>query len=131
MTTNEMISPYFENGIFAGVRVTLWGEDFVIAPKDYNEGKYMNWHFTMYELEENGLETFNHKQACLIAAYYKEIDEILVQNGGDAFEHNYYYWTCEELEHNWAYDYFSPGAVGISVKALSIKVRLIKNLKKE
>ena len=50
-----MISPYFENGTFAGVRVILWGEDFVIAPKDYNEGKCMNWHFTMYDLEENGL----------------------------------------------------------------------------
>ena len=47
------------------------------------------------------------------------------------FKPYYYYWTCEELEHNWAYDYFSPGAVGISVKELSIKVRLIKNLKKE
>ena len=126
-----MISPYFENGIFAGVRVTLWGEDFVIAPKDYNEGKYMNWHFTMYDLEENGLETFNHKQACLIAAYYKEIDEILIQNGGDAFEEYAHYWTCEELQYYSAYDYFAPGSVGISQKALKVRVRLIKNLKKE
>ena len=36
-----------------------------------------------------------------------------------------------ELSIDNEYDYFSPGAVGISVKALSIKVRLIKNLKKE
>ena len=32
---NEIISPYFEEGVFAGVRVTLVDEDFVIAPKDY------------------------------------------------------------------------------------------------
>ena len=39
MITNEMISPCFENGVFTGVHVTLWGEDFVIAPKDYDDGK--------------------------------------------------------------------------------------------
>ena len=131
MAANEIISPYFENGVFAGVRVTLGDEDFVIAPKDYNKGMRMNWHYAMFELEKNGLGTFNHKQACLIAAYYKEIDEMLIQNGGDAFENNSHYWTCEELEHYWAYDYFSPGAVAISVKALSTKVRPIKNLKEE
>ena len=79
MEANEMISPYFENGAFAGVRVTLWGEDFVIVPKDYNKGICMNWHYAMFELEKNGLETFNHKQACLIAAYHKEIHETLIQ----------------------------------------------------
>ena len=131
MVMNKIISPYFENGVFAGVRVTLGDEDFVIAPKDYNKGMCMNWQYAMFELEKNGLETFNHKQACLIAAYYKEIDEMLIQNGGDAFENNSHYWACEELEHYWTYDYFSPGAVGISVKALSTKVRPIKNLKEE
>ena len=39
MITNEMISPCFENGVFTGVHVTLWGEDFVIVPKDYNGSK--------------------------------------------------------------------------------------------
>ena len=129
--TNEIISPYFEDGVFAGVRVTLGGEDFVIAPKDYNDGKEMTWHYATFVLEENGLETFNHKQACLIAAYHKEIDEILIQNGGDAFEYNNHYWTCEELQCYDAYDYFAPGVVGISAKALKVRVRLIKNLKEK
>ena len=80
METTKIISPYFENGIFAGVRVCVGDEDFVIAPKDYNDGKEMTWHYMMYVLEENKLETFNHKQACLIAAYHKEIDEILTNN---------------------------------------------------
>lgn len=129
--TNEIISPYFEDGVFAGVRVTLGGEDFVIAQKDYNDGKEMTWHYATFVLEENGLETFNHKQACLIAAYHKEIDEILIQNGGDAFEYNQHYWTCEELQYHSAYEYFVPGAVSISPKAFKVRVRLIKNLKGE
>ena len=41
MAKNEIISPYFENGVFAGVRVTLGDEDFVIAPKDYQNGMEM------------------------------------------------------------------------------------------
>ena len=131
MVKNKVIVPYFENGEFAGVRVTLEGEDFVIAPKDYNNGKEMTWHYAMYVLEENGLETFNYKQSCLIAVFYKEIDEILIQNGGDAFEYNNHYWTCEELQCYDAYDYFAPGVVGISAKALKVKVRLVKNLKEE
>ena len=126
-----MISPYFENGVFTGVHVTLWGEDFVIDPKDYDGGKDMTWNYAMFLLEENGLETFNHKQACLLAAYHKEIDEILIQTGGDAFEEYAHYWTCEELQYYSAYDYFAPGSVGISQKALKVRVRLIKNLKKE
>ena len=129
METTKIISPYFENGIFAGVRVCVGDEDFVIAPKDYNDGKEMTWHYMMYVLEENKLETFNHKQACLIAAYHKEIDEILIQNGGDAFKQDSHYWTCEELQHFDAYDYFAPEVVDISAKALTFRVRLIKNLK--
>ena len=131
METTKIISPYFENGIFAGVRVCVGDEDFVIAPKDYNDGKEMTWYYMMYVLEENKLETFNHKQACLIAAYYKEIDEMFIQNGGDAFEKCIHYWTCEELMHHSGYDYFPPGIVGTSVKVLDLRVRLIKNLKEE
>ena len=131
MKAKEIISPYFEDGAFAGVRVCIGDEDFVIAPRDYNDVKEMTWYYAKYVLEENGLETFNHKQSCFIAAYHKEIDEILIQNGGDAFEYNQHYWTCEESQHHSAYDYFAPGVVGVSVKALVIRVRLIKNLKKE
>ena len=131
MTTNKAISPYFENGTFAGVRVTLEGEDFVIAPKDYSEGnkKTMTWNYAMFVLEEKGLETFNRKQACLISEYREEIDEILIQNGGDAFAYDSHYWTCEEAQYNWSYDYYTLGTVDISVNALTFRVRLIKNIK--
>ena len=33
MEKNTVISPYFENGIFAGVRVTSVDEDFLMVPK--------------------------------------------------------------------------------------------------
>ena len=33
MKKNTIISPYFENGIFAGVRFTSEDEDFVMVPK--------------------------------------------------------------------------------------------------
>ena len=31
MEINEIISPYFEDGVFTGVRVTVGDEDFVIV----------------------------------------------------------------------------------------------------
>ena len=34
MAMNKIISPYFENGVFAGVRVCVGDEDFVIAGEE-------------------------------------------------------------------------------------------------
>ena len=132
METKKMITPYFEDGKFTGVRVCIGDEDFVVAPNDYiaqndyDKCNSMTWYYAMNVLKENRLETFNHKQACLIAAYHKEINEILIQNGGNAFDN--YYWTCDEIEHQ-AYSYYAQGTVNIYVKLLVFKVRLIKNLK--
>lgn len=126
---NKVIVPYFEDGEFAGVRVTLEGEDFVIAPKDYNNGKEMTWHYAMYVLEENGLETFNYKQSCLIAVFYKEIDEILIQNGGDNL--NNWYWTCSEFTTDGAFKFDGRcGTLEALVKSSMWRIRPIKNLKK-
>ena len=41
MRTTKLITPCFEDGEFAGVRVCLGDEDFVIAPRDYKYGKAM------------------------------------------------------------------------------------------
>ena len=76
MTTNEIISPYFDNGVFAGVRVTLGGEDFVIAPKDYSR-KLMNWCNAMDALKANGLDTWNYQQSSLVWLNYEEIEKVL------------------------------------------------------
>ena len=126
---SQICTPYFEDGVFKGVRVSIDDEDFVIAPEDYNNGEELTWNYAMYFLNDTNLETFNHKQACFIAAYHKEINEILVQNGGHAFEQDTHYWTNEELSYHSAYDYFEPGTIGISVKALKVRVRLITDLR--
>ena len=83
MRTTKLITPCFEDGEFAGVRVTLGDEDFVIAPRDYKYGKAMAWTNAMDALKNDGLSTFNYRQICLTMAYRKEIDKMLEDNGGD------------------------------------------------
>ena len=92
MLKNEIISPYFENGVFAGVRVTLGDDDFVIAPKDYQNGNEMSWQEAMAAIQTDGLDTWNYRQICLTMAYRKEINEVLEGNGGDSLDN--WYWTC-------------------------------------
>ena len=77
MKTTKIISPYFENGVFAGARVTLGDEDFVIAPKDYQGGEGMNWHSAMDALNADNLSTWSCRQVRLTMAYRKEVDKAL------------------------------------------------------
>ena len=86
MATNEIVSPYFEDGKFAGVRVCVGGEDFVIAPKDYRGGKSMPWKDAMESLKSDGLSTWSYRQICFTMAYRDEIDKVLVDNGGDSLD---------------------------------------------
>ena len=104
MAKNEIISPYFENGVFAGVRVTLGDEDFVIAPKDYQNGKEMTWLEAMTALKNDGLDTWNYCQICLTMAYRKEVDKVLVDNGGDSLDN--WYWTCAEYSAYYSFTYY-------------------------
>ena len=130
MATNEIVSPYFEDGKFAGVRVCIGGEDFVIAPKDYRGGKSMPWKDAMESLKSDGLSTWSYRQICLTMAYRKEIDKMLEDNGGDSLDN--WYWTCAEVS---AYDSFIYGGyhgiLGNDDKANPYSVRPIKNLKEE
>ena len=104
METNKIISPYFENGVFAGVRVCVADEDFVIAPKDYNNGERMTWGEAMDTLKYNNLDTWNYRQICLTMAYRKEIDKMLVDNGGDKLNGC---WIREEVVPTHAFFYHS------------------------
>ena len=130
MATNEIVSPYFEDGKFAGVRVCVGGEDFVIAPKDYRGGKSMPWKDAMESLKSDGLSTWSYRQICLTMAYRKEIDKMLEDNGGDSLDN--WYWTCAEVS---AYESFIYGGyhgiLGNDDKANPYSVRPIKNLKEE
>lgn len=127
METNGIVSPYFENGVFAGARVTIGDEDFVIAPKDYKNGKEMPWQEAMDTLKANGLDTWNYRQICLTMAYREEADKVLKDNGGDCLDN--WYWTCAEYS---AYNSFNyngyDGILVYDAKAITFSVRPIKNL---
>lgn len=128
MVTNKIISPYLEYGAFAGVRVNLGDEDFVIAPTDYQNGKRMSWQEAMNNLKEDGLSTFNYRQICLTMAFRKEINEILVGNGGDPLDR--YYWTCAEFSVDDSFYYNGYyGILADNYKYVAYSVRPIKNLK--
>ena len=129
METAKLITPYFENGAFSGVRVTLGDEDFVIAPKDYQNGKEMDWQSAMDALQDDDLDTWNYRQICHTMAYRKEVDKVLVDNGGDSLDN--VYWTSAEYLDNYSYVYNGyDGRLDDNRKRNTFSVRAIKNLKK-
>lgn len=128
MGTKKIISPYFEDEEFAGVRVCVGDEDFVIAPKDYNNGKSLTWYEVMNALKVNDLDTWNYLQICLTMAYRKEVDKVLKDNGGDDLDN--WYWTRADNSERSAFSYYGfNGSLEIIGKHNACCVRLIKNLK--
>ena len=129
MKTTKIISPCFENGVFAGVRVTLGDEDFIIAPKDYRDGKEMPWQEAMTALKTDGLDTWNYRQICHTMAYRDEIDEMLEENGGYSLDN--WYWTCAGYSAGGSFYYYGNfGWLYGNIKGVTCSVRPIKNLKK-
>mgnify|MGYP000927479362 CR=1 FL=1 len=99
----EIVTPAFEDGKFIGARVCIGGEDFIIAPKDYKEGKEFNWQEAMDALKADGLATWNYRQICLTMAYRKEVDKVLKDNGGDGLDN--WYWTCAKYSAYYSFSY--------------------------
>ena len=129
MKTTKIISPYFENGVFAGVRVTLGDEDFVIAPKDFRDGKAIPWQVALDALKAEGHDTWNYRQICLTMAYRDEIDKVLADNGGDSLDN--WYWTCAEYSAYISFIYLSrDGILDDNINTNTFSVRAIKDLKK-
>ena len=77
------------------VRVQALGEDFVIAPRDLDNGKEFDYDGAMARLKELNLDTFNRKQGCIIMAYADEIDAKLKEIGGDPMDE--YCYVSKEL----------------------------------
>ena len=105
----EIVTPAFEDGKFIGARVCTGGEDFIIAPKDYKDGKKFNWQEAMDALKADGLATWNYRQICLTMVYRKEVDKVLKDNGGDGLDN--WYWTCTEYSAygSFVYDGYGGG----------------------
>ena len=130
MRTTKLITPYFENGEFAGVRVCLGDEDFVIAPRDYQYGKAMTWPNAMDALKADNLYIWDYRQIRLTMAYRKEVDKVLKDNGGDGLDN--WYWTCAEcMDYNSFIDTGGDNCLYIYSKNCTCSVRPIKNLKEE
>lgn len=91
---DEIISPWFEDGVFAGVRVKTDGEEFVIDTKDYGTGDIMTWSNAIFSLNEDNLTTWNRNQLSIVLRYYEKINAVLVNYGKDKLKESY--WTCEE-----------------------------------
>ena len=135
---HKCITPYFEKSVFIGARVDVGNEDFVVTPEDYYRGKVdevFTWDDAMNALKNEDLSTFNYRQVCLVMAYRKDIDRILLKNGGSALD--YTYWTSEEVPaftkgislsafgycgYDGTIDYYTK-------KEFTFSVRPIKNLK--
>lgn len=100
----DIVTPAFEDGKFIGARVCVGGEDFIIAPKDYRDGKEMPWQEAMDALKADNLSTWNYRQICLTMTYRKEVDKVLVDNGGDSLDN--WYWTCAEYSANGSFYYY-------------------------
>ena len=130
MRTKKLITPYFEDGEFAGARVTLGDEDFVIAPKDYRESDAMTWPEAMDALNAGSLTTWDYKQVCLTMAYRKEVDKVLMDNGGDCLDG--WYWLSDEYSDGSSFIYGGYyGGLYVHIKDNDCSIRPIKNLKEE
>lgn len=128
MKTTKVITPYFENGAFAGARVCVGDEDFIIAPEDYLDGKELPWQAAMDALKADNLATWNYRQICLTMAYRKEIDKALKDNGGDGLDT--WYWTSAEVSDLYSFYYYGyNGALDFYYKVDACSVRPIRNFK--
>ena len=127
MTGDNIISACFENGVFSGVRVTLGNENFVIAPRDYNDGCKYTWEevsdFILYYTDD--WTTWDYRQGCFIMAYLQEINRILKFYGGEALTD--IYWTSKWINGDQAYlCNTSNGVVYLDSLTREHKLRTIK-----
>lgn len=83
------------------VRVQALGEDFVIAPKDLEDSKGVmidrDYDTLMKRLKELNLDTFDRKQGLIIAIYAEQINDKLIEAGGNKFAADWY--VSKELWH--------------------------------
>lgn len=92
--TNSPVSLLMDKKGESWVRVCTLDEDFCIAKRNLDDGEERKWDDAQARLKELGLTTFNRKQAAIISAYRKEIDEALKKIGGEPLRG--WFWTSEE-----------------------------------
>ena len=94
-TNSDAIISIVEDRGEKWVRVQALGEDFIIGTRDLkdkggNVMKDCDYDTIMARLNELGLDTFNRKQLFIIGIYINEINEKLVEAGGEKFAKDWY-----------------------------------------
>ena len=84
----------YKDGNVNGVAVNVADESFVISLHDAENGEEKDFDEWQQYYKQNNCRTFNRKQACIIAAYLDEINNKLVEAGGDRLDK--WYWTSTE-----------------------------------
>ena len=126
-STITPVSIHYDNdGNPDGVRVCIGCEDFIIELHDAFDGEGVEWN----EIEKSGKNTFSFRQACFVCAHYKEINEALVEAGGDPFQ-DHWYWTNETAEYTAYYAryfYGTSGTLSNLSKSCSSRVRFLASV---
>lgn len=107
-----------------GVLVQTLGEQFVIEPKDFNDGEEMAWDDAMAALKEAGKTTFNKQQAYIILFLRKNVNAALSSIDGDELASGH--WAATEYTSSYAwYVGFGSGGFGNNSKYHSFVVRAV------
>ena len=91
------------------VRVKTDDEDFYIAAHDYAKGdkKKFTWNVAMKSLKADGLTTLTKKQAKICIEHLAEVNDVLKEIDGDAFEYDGYWTSAEYVDDTkcaWVYN---------------------------
>jgi len=92
------------------VRVHAGKYDFIVALHDLGTG--MNWHKATKAAEEQGLRLFTKEEGMLMYIFKDEINDALVELGGDPLSEDDYYWSSSDYNSTGAWNlYFNSGGV--------------------
>lgn len=135
----EQINPvsinYDSKGNPDGVRVRTLDEDFVIALYDMRDASgrlvFEPFAYLMEHISKGAFNTFNKKQALIVAAYKDEIDYAMKDANGERMISLYS--TTSSIDEIWKWTYNSDyGILNRNYKSNCFKVRtIIDNNKKQ
>ena len=95
---------YDKDGKAVGVLIQTLDESFVLALHDAEGGKQMNWNDAM---KKHRMPT--QKQWLMVMLYFDEVQECLVQAGGEKLKDDDGYWSSSESSSTYAWLVYFPG----------------------
>ena len=95
---------YDKDGKADGVLIQTLDESFVLALRDAEDGKQMNWNDAM---KKHRMPT--QKQWLKVMLHFDEVQECLVEAGGEKLKDDDGYWSSSEYNSNLAWSVYFPG----------------------